>query len=328
MTEAKQLSPAAAFVLTRRLPCGLLLALMIGAFAVFAGASNLPALAMLLGLAGIAMNMLAPALVALVTFGGGLNYALQVSALASLLIFTAAGFALATGILTFVVYGCVVAIAAHLFMGNDGTARSGQWLAAGLGLSVMLALIINAFAEGLDLRAYTEHLLHPFFENMQAADGDPEIQAALSRSRSMMAQVLPGLLAWAMWIVWWGDIVLAKSIALRYGFYEGQNNDVLDLHFGKPWAYLFLVALIGANLGHGDLQFSATNLALFIGGMMAVQGVMVVHSWFRARKMQFLIGLMYVMLFFWTAMIVPFVIVGLMDIWFDFRRNIDSAHGG
>lgn len=302
--------------------------MMIGGFAVFAGTAGQPALAMMLGLLAVAMNMLAPALVALITYGGGLAYALQVSALASLLIFVAMGFAPASGILSFVVYGGIVAWAAHVFTGNNGTARSGQWLAAGLGLSVMLVLVINALAGGMDLRSYTEHLLQPFFAGMQVPDGDPEVQAALSRSRAMMAQVLPGLLAWAMWIVWWGDIVLARSVALRYGFYEGRDNDVLDLHFGKPWAYLFLAALMVANLAGGDAQFAGTNLALFIGGLLAVQGVVVVHSWFRARKMQFLIGLMYVMLFFWTAMIVPFVIVGLMDIWFDFRRNIDSAHGG
>jgi hypothetical protein len=29
----------------------------------------------------------------------------------------------------------------------------------------------------------------------------------------------------------------------------------------------------------------------------------------------------------WSAMVLPFIIVGLLDIWFDFRRNNNSANG-
>jgi type III secretory pathway component EscU len=39
------------------------------------------------------------------------------------------------------------------------------------------------------------------------------------------------------------------------------------------------------------------------------------------------IALMYLMLIIWSILIIPFVIIGLMDIWFDYRRNMPAVGG-
>jgi type III secretory pathway component EscU len=43
--------------------------------------------------------------------------------------------------------------------------------------------------------------------------------------------------------------------------------------------------------------------------------------------MALVISVMYLMLFIWSVMIIPFVIIGLLDIWFDFRRKIPAVGG-
>ncbi|MDX8402270.1 MAG: DUF2232 domain-containing protein, partial [Mariprofundaceae bacterium] len=111
------------------------------------------------------------------------------------------------------------------------------------------------------------------------------------------------------------------------GFYAGAPGNALELRFGKGWVMAFMLALIGANFADGTVQYLAINAAVMIGGLMAAQGVAVVHAGLRAKQMQMAIGMMYLMLLLWSAMILPFVIVGLLDTWFDYRRNMPATGG-
>jgi hypothetical protein len=302
---------------------------MLGGFVVFAGLlHSIPLIGLIASLMAIALNMLAPALIALITFGGGIGFAFKVTGIAALGISALAGFSLLPGIWVFFAYGLTTIAGASMFMTADGIRKSAVIIALMLAACIGIALAASAAAEGISMQAYAEKLVAPFFAGLQLTDSNEQVRAMLTRSQAMVAHILPGLLAWGMWATWWGNIVLARTIALRYGFYQGAKHDVLSLNFGKPLAYLFILVLTAANFGSGDIQFLGVNAALLVGGLLAVQGIVVVHSWFKARQMQLLISLMYLMLFVWSAMIVPFVIVGLMDIWFDFRRKIDPAHGG
>ena len=324
-----RMHPAMAYMLSRELPCAILLLCMLGGFVVFAGLLHeVPLIGLLASLLAIALNMLAPALIALITFGGGMGFALKVTGIAALGISALAGFSWQPGLWVFVVYGLTTIAGASMFITTDGIRKSAATIALMLAACVGIGLAASAAVEGISMQAYAEKLVAPFFSGLQLPENNAEMHAMLTRSQTMVAHILPGLLAWGMWAAWWGNIVLARTIALRYGFYQGAKHDVLSLSFGKPLAYLFILVLTAANFGGGDIRFLGVNAALLIGGLLAVQGIVVVHSWFKARQMQLLISLMYLMLFVWSAMIVPFVIVGLMDIWFDFRRNIGPAHGG
>lgn len=321
--------PAIAYVLSRQLPCALLLWCMLGGFVIVAGMlREVPLLGLIAMLAAVALNILAPALIALITFGGGMVFAIQVVLLASLGVMAMAGFAILPGVWSLVLYGLATIVSAMQFMRSDGLNKSATTLACLLGVSIGLGLVAGAFNAQISVQAYVGQLLEPLFSNMRLPTDDAETRLLLDRSQTMIAQILPGLLAWGMWAAWWGDIILARTMARRYGFYQGAEHDVLELRFGRPMAYAFLLALLLANLGGGDLRYLAVNAALLIAGLLAAQGIVVTHRWLKERSMQMLISLMYLVLFIWSAMIIPFVIVGLLDIWFDFRRNHDPAHGG
>ncbi|MFQ5518999.1 MAG: DUF2232 domain-containing protein, partial [Mariprofundus sp.] len=136
-----------------------------------------------------------------------------------------------------------------------------------------------------------------------------------------------GLMALGLWFAWWGNVVLARSVASKYNFYRGDNAGLLDLQFGKPVAFVFVVLLLLLNFGAGGLQYMAANAAILVGGMLATQGIAVAHSWLKAKNMMFSIAMMYLMLIIWSVMIIPFVVIGLMDIWFDYRRKIPVVGG-
>jgi len=321
---------AAAFILTHRLPCAMLMvAMLMAVLWLPALLQGLPLLAALAIALGVGVHILAPGLIAVVTFGGGTTFALQVAAIAAIGISAIAGFALTPGLIVFAMYGLLPIAAAHSVMRQDGVKKSAQYLAIGIGMAVLAGLVLGSAAQDVGLRDLASHMLAPMFDAMQAQVASVDAQEAqmLQQARKMTELILPGILALGLWFTWWGDIVFARTFAQKYGFYRGNASDLLGLRFGKGLAYAFLAALVLANIGENDVQYIAINATILLGGLLASQGVAVGHSWLKVKGMALAIGLMYLMLLMWSAMIIPFVIVGLLDIWFDYRRNM-SAPGG
>ena len=327
-----QMMPAAvAYVLTHRLPCAalMLVMLMAAVWLPILLQSLPPFLLMLVATLGLGLHILVPALIALVTFGGGFIFATQVALITALGITALAEFALLPGVMAFVVYGLIPVAAAVSMMRENGVKQSAQMLALLLGILVFFGLMIAAIVQDIGLRELIGQMIAPMFEGVekQLPATDVESRQMLEQARQTMVSVLPGLIAIGLWFVWWGDTVFARNIALRYNFYRGDTSGLLDLKLGKPIAYAFLGLLLLTNLGSGDLSYLAANAAILTGGLLATQGIAVVHSWLKVKGMNLSIGLMYLMLLIWSIMIVPFVIVGLMDIWFDYRRKFPAVGG-
>ncbi len=329
--DPQVMPPLFSYVLTHRLPCAtlMLVMLMSAIWLPMLGGSSSTFVAMLMTTIGLSLHVLAPALVALITFGGGLVFAIHVAALTAAGVTAIAGFALLPGLVVFVVYGLIPIMAATLMMRADGVRRSAQYMAFGLGGLTLVGLMIAAGMQDTGIRGLIDGLLAPMFEGVQQQipAGEPQAVQMLEESRKMMVEILPGLMALGVWFSWWGDVVLARNIARKFGFYQGEATSLLSLGFGKPVAYLFLALLVTLNLGSGELHYIAVNAAILVGGLLAAQGVAVGHSWLKAKGMLLSIALMYLMLIIWSVLIIPFVIIGLMDIWFDYRRNMPAVGG-
>jgi len=323
--------PAITYVLTHRLPCAtLMLVMLMSAVWLPALSDAMPAfVVMLLTTVGLSLHILAPALVALVAFGGGLAFAAHVAALAAAGVTVISGFALTPGLVVFVLYGLIPILGAVLMMRDDGVRRSAQYLAFVLGGLTLLGLAVAAAMQDTGIKGLMESLLAPMFDSVlqEIPAGEPEAAQVIEQSRQMMVEILPGLMALGVWFTWWGDVIFARNFARKYGFYQGEATSLLSLGFGKPVAYLFLVLMVLMNLGAGELHYIAVNAAILIGGLLAAQGIAVGHSWLKAKGMLLSIAMMYLMLIIWSVLIIPFVIIGLMDIWFDYRRNMPAVGG-
>lgn len=325
------LPPAVTFVLTHRLPCAILVVVMLmAALWLPLLAQNLPALLMLLAsIAGLGLHMMAPGLIALVAFGGGTVFAAQVAAIAGLVVSALADFALLPGLVVLLVYGLLPIVAAAAETREDGIRRSMQYLALGVGAATLAAIMGGALTEGMSLREFVASMLAPMFEAVesQLPASEPQAVQMLEQLKQSTVANFPGMLALGFWLVWVGDMMLARGIALKYGFYRGNRSSLLELRFGRRLAYGFLAILVLLNVTAGDVQYIAGNAAILMAGLLAAQGIAVSHSWLKAKGMILAINLMYLMLLIWFAMIIPFVIIGLLDIWFDYRRKIPAVGG-
>jgi hypothetical protein len=328
--QRRSLPPIVQFTLTRRIPCAGLAVAMFTAVIWGAVASAVPLLAAVISLFGLVLHMLAPALFALIVFGGGLIYALQVAAIAAVAVTVITGFNLMGGIIFLLLYATLPALAATRLARIDGMGRSAQQLALGLFLATMAAVLAGASSQGVDMHLFMKQMLAPFFDGLAANIPAGELAAldAIEQAKAMTAWVLPGFLAFSLWLVWWMDILLARKMAVKYGFYSGDHSEMLMIRFDRATGIMLIAVTLLANVTGGSVQYIAISTAIMLAGLLALQGVSVAHLWLRVRGMQVTLVIMYLLLLIWSAMVLPFIIVGLLDIWFDFRRNMTSANGG
>ena len=327
--QARTLPPAAQFILTHRIPCAALAVMIFSAAILSVGLSGIPLLAVLMSLVGLTLHMLTPALFALVTFGGGLIYALQVAAIAALAITAITGFSLMSGMVFLLLYALLPAVAAATMGRLGGMGQSTQQLALGLFMATMAALLAGAGSQGVGLYSFVEQMLAPLFNALVSniPAGEQEALETVEQMKTMTAWAFPGFLAFSFWMVWWMDILLARRIAVRYGFFQGDHSEMLMIRFSKAAGVAFIVTTALANITDGSVQYIAISSAIMLGGLLALQGISVAHVWLKARGMQIALVIMYLLLLIWSVMILPFIIIGLLDIWFDFRRSIIPANG-
>ena len=328
--QARTLPPAAQFILTRRIPCAALAVLMFTAVILgVIGLSGIPLLAALMSLVGLALHMLTPVLFALVMFGGGLIYALQVAAIAALAITAITGFSLMSGMVFLLLYALLPAVAAATMGRLGGMGRSAQQLALGLFMATMAALLASAGSQGVDLHTFVEQMLAPLFNGLASSipAGEQAALEALEQMNTMTVWVFPGFMAFSLWMVWWMDLLLARKIAVRYGFFRGDHSEMLLIRFSKAAGVALIVVAALANVTDGSVQYIAVSTSIMLGGLLALQGVSVAHVWIKSRGMQMTLVIMYLLLLIWSVMILPFIIIGLLDIWFDFRRSMFPANG-
>ncbi|MCF7821974.1 MAG: YybS family protein [Mariprofundaceae bacterium] len=327
--QVRTLSPTAQFILTRRIPCAALAVLMFTAAIMGAGLSGIPVLATLVLLVGLILHMLTPVLFALVMFGGGLIYALQVAAIATLAITLITDFNLMNGAVFLLLYAFLPIVAAATMGRLGGMGRSAQLLALSLFIAFMTALLAGAGSQGVGVHTFVEQMLAPFFDALVSSvpAGEQATLEALEQMKTMTVWAFPGFLAFSLWLVWWMDILLARRVAVRYGFFQGDHSEMLMIRFSKAAGIALIVAALLANVTDGSVQYMAVSTAIMLAGLLALQGVSVAHMWFRVRGLQLTLVIMYLLLLIWSVMILPFIIIGLLDIWFDFRRSMFPVNG-
>jgi len=332
MEETRSLPPIASFILTKHLACATLALVLLSSIvwlpALF---SSIPLLALLFSFIAVILHMLTPALFALIFMGGGMRYTLQVSGLVAAVVMVLSGFDVLLGLMVGLFYCVLPALAANSLRLMGGVSRSASQLAWRMFAAVMVGLLMGSQSQDLSMHAFVDQLLAPMFEVIQssAQAGTAQLDAeALLQTKVLLGWIMPGFMAFSLWLVWWSNVLLARKVAMRYGFYTGDTGTLLSVRFGKPIGYALMLSLILANVDAGSVQYIAAGLALMLAGVLSVQGIAVAHVWLKARGMNMLIAMMYVLLFIWFMMVIPFIILGLLDIWFDYRRNKNPTLGG
>lgn len=309
-------------MLTKPLPCGLLMLLMFSAQLWLPQLfSSLPALVVLLAILCMALNFFTPALAALVALGGGTIFAAQAGGLAALMVFFIPGVNVGLAIVFAFLYVLIPAVSARALLSTGGMTRSSDVLMVGATVATMVTLVAISQTQDMSAHAWVNHLLQPLFGVMsERPDALPA--DALQGIQSLLGWTLPGMLVLSLWFMWGINLVVARQVATRYGFYTGDPRSVLYFQPAVWSGGLLFLSLLAANFASGDVQYIGVSVGLLVSGVLAFNGVSVVHLWLRSRALVPLIVLMYVILMFWSMIIVPFIMLGMLDLWSNYRNKI------
>jgi hypothetical protein len=326
----RSLPPAAAFVLTRRIPCTALALVMFSAIMWLPGLlAGAPVLAALATIAGMAVHLMVPALFALILLGGGFAYALQVALLSTVAVIALGGGNFSGGVLFLVLYALLPIMAARALQRQEGVSHAARQIGTAIFMAVAATLVAGAVSKGVPLHALVDQLVAPLFAQAGTAPDGQQMPAEVERQiRVFLGWALPGILGFSLWLTWWLNLLLGRHVAVLHGFYRGDTASWLKLRMGRITGIAFVVAMIFGNLAGGSLQYMGITAGIILAGMLAVQGVAIAHTWLKVRNMQVVIVMMYLILLMWSMMMLPFIILGLLDIWFDYRRNMEPATGG
>jgi len=313
--------------LTNKVLCALLAVMMLTSaywFDMLFG--NLRMIAFFFLLAGVLLHLAVPSLFALVTLGGGLQYSLQAGGIAALLLLVLSSGSVYTSVVFMLLFVVLSGFAA-LTLQRQGLGQTAWLLILVLFFGVVFAMIGSATPQ--DMEVFVNQQFKPVFDEM-IARVPPEAKSdieAMQTLQVMMVKVFPGFFIFGLWLIWWSDVLLARKLAMRYGFYQGNTDDILSFALPKMLVVVLLIFMGFANLAVGNLQYAALAGVIVLASLLAMQGVIVVHVWLKRKAMTGAILVMYVMLFFWSVIVIIFALIGLFDIWFNFRRTFMSATG-
>lgn len=325
--SGKSMPKLVEFFLTKRIPCALMVVMMLTSVYWFNLLfSNIPLLGFLLVLAGMMLALAVPGVFALVLFGGGFTYSLQVGGIAALIILLISSGSVYV-VLIFLSLFVILPVMTALVLQRQGLSQATWILAVVMFVTVLAALMISMDAEGV--KAFVSQLLSPLFNDMISSipAGEAEATDKIRQLQGMTIEIFLGLLVLSFWMIWWANILFARKIAKGFGVYQGDSSGMLQLFLPKQVLYGLMVFAAISILADGDMKYIATNGLFVLSGLLAAQGIAVAHVWLKSRGMMNTITVMYVMLFFWSVFVILFMVVGLFDIWFNFRRNFVSATG-
>ncbi|MDX8383699.1 MAG: DUF2232 domain-containing protein, partial [Ghiorsea sp.] len=261
--------------LTNRLPCALLVVLMLTSvywFNVLFG--NVPVVGFLMLLLGSVLMMSVPIVFALVLFGGGLNFTMQVAGIVALAVFILSSGSLNLALAILLSCAVIPVFSALRMQREDGFHQSAWSLAVGL---LVFTFIAMWFTSDAGIKDWMQQMLAPMFDDMLASVpvGETEVLLSIQSLRDVMVMIFPGLMVFSLWLTWWGNILFARKLAKKYGFYRGDECSMLYFRLPTKLVYALLVLLALTNMASGDIQYVAMNTLLVLAGLIAVQGIAV-----------------------------------------------------
>ena len=284
-------------------------------------AGNIPILAAILALTLHLMTMI---LFSCLCYGGGSRYGFEVGLLATLGVFLVSTWNVDITLVFLLAYVLVPLSISSLIMVKDGLNRS-----LGL-LSACCCVLFILISMQSDVPGIVKQSIALQFDmiHTQQMGGDASVRDALQRMQELIELFLPAVLMQAAWLVWLWSMLAGRWVAWRYCFYSGDLTTMSSFGMSRNFAVLLFVLLTVAVSVTGDIHYIALSLLLFIAGLFSFQGVIVAREWLRKRNSNFAVGVMYIVLFIQPLMLIPFVLIGLLDVHFDYRCMKQSISGG
>ncbi len=246
--------------------------------------------------------------------------------------------ALITGRLELLLFALtLVPLGYHLY--NSGLAKRNEATAAGYGiLTVAVTWFFFWSLYGMVMS------IHPYSHLVEMLDAGfaqtyelyktnselpPEVQDNLAsviiEVRSLIPRVLPGILACTVLVTVWMNQVVWNSLLLRHHPEKAPWQPYSYWKLPDQLIWIPITATVLFLLGNGTLRDIGLNLIIISGLIYFFQGLAVfIHLLVRWNVPGYLRVLLYFMLVIQSYGMLLVTLLGIGDIWFNFRRFEDK----
>ena len=197
---------------------------------------------------------------------------------------------------------------------------------ASLGLIAVAFFLGQAFFQGLSPVALWEHKsgelmdsLAAMFSHAGMSFGDLKVMGLPRMDvQHLLAEVLPALVLINLALVAWVNILVVQRLALLWGW--DDPGEPLSQWASPEWLVFVLVAAGFALLAPiAWVRLAGMNLLLIMGFLYFCQGLAVISALLQRYHLPWILrGLMYILAFM-NPLILVVMILGLTDLWLDFR---------
>jgi hypothetical protein len=200
------------------------------------------------------------------------------------------------------------------------------WTVLALAAAALLVFLGEALFQGLTPQALLAQKSAEVLTAVQKVLGDssagPSVLVpgvAPNQLKGLLQLLLPGLMITNMALVAWLNVVLARQIAFILGW--GEPDPPL-YHWAAPEWLVFLLLTAGFLLliPVSGAKFFGLNLFLVVALFYFGQGMAIVSTWFHRLGLPRPLRVFGYPLLFLNPFFILIVVLGLMDLWFDFRR--------
>jgi uncharacterized protein YybS (DUF2232 family) len=136
---------------------------------------------------------------------------------------------------------------------------------------------------------------------------------------TLLGQILPGLVLINSALVAWINTVVARQLSLLLGW--GEAKPPLFQWYNPEW---FIFLALGAGLlllaPVQIVRIVSLNLLILFAFLYFCQGVAVIAATFHRFQIPWFLRLIGYVILFMNPLFLLVVILGLMDLWLDFRR--------
>jgi uncharacterized protein YybS (DUF2232 family) len=252
-------------------------------------------------------------------------------------------------------------VAVHIFVdGGGGWMWLVQWVAMGpifvesfsrssileraMGGAVLATLIlqvsllaIRSFELGLDpwtlLGKSIEEAVERSIQVYGSMGMDPksvaQLRAAASELARAIVMIMPGMVVTMDLLLFWWTLLVHRRVLASLGRDRPGPPALRTWRMPFPWVWVTIAGGVLLLLPGSVLGGIGANILIVMGTLHFLQGVGVVAAFFHARDVPpFIRGILYALIFFQQVLLLVVMVIGLFDIWFDFRKRWRPADQG
>jgi uncharacterized protein YybS (DUF2232 family) len=150
-----------------------------------------------------------------------------------------------------------------------------------------------------------------------------EMESNLVESVPLIVRIIPGVLVSCVIGISWLNLLISRRYC-RAAALDYCISDRLALWKSPEFMVWFVIAGgLLALLPVGDLRLPGVNVLIVVGTLYFLQGLAIVAFYMERWKMPWFVkGFIYAVLFLQQFASLAIAILGLFDVWFDFRKLV------